>query len=301
MGSPLFACVRCGPDEPIAALIPACRRLTPRIERHPDALMLEVTGCERLVLPGVPPTAQRGAAANADISPELAAGLFHSLQAASPRPYASLCIGLAPTRTVAWLAARSPATGGPFVSWRALSPRQVVAFLRPLPLAALHAVPELAGQPETARMYDVLTHSGIRTLGQVARLSEATLRCRFGPAGTTLAALAAGRDIAPLQIDQLPVWLGVRVRCAPPAAAEHVARALPELAGQLAMLLARRQGAAGTVALILHTETGPLRQVVRRLHRPVATAGPLLGHARRLLQSLLAPEQSDTTERRANY
>ncbi|AYF99021.1 DNA polymerase Y family protein [Protaetiibacter intestinalis] len=64
---------------------------------------------------------------------------------------------------------------------------ETTAFLAPLPVAAL-------GDPELASL---LPRLGIRTLGEFARLEEADVVARFGPAGARLHALARGRDPRP--------------------------------------------------------------------------------------------------------
>ncbi|WP_203983473.1 DNA polymerase IV [Sphaerisporangium rufum] len=62
----------------------------------------------------------------------------------------------------------------------------VVEFLHPLPVAALWGVGE--------RTEEALVRLGIKTVGDLAQVPEATLRREFGAAGAHLAALAWGRD-----------------------------------------------------------------------------------------------------------
>src|SRR5690242_13883625 len=85
-------------------LLPACQRLTPRIERHRQMLVLDLTGCDQLltVLTNVP--CRRGE----EHWLTLAHQLCRFLRAEAP-----LCrwrIGLAPSRTLAWLAALHAST-----------------------------------------------------------------------------------------------------------------------------------------------------------------------------------------------
>ncbi|WP_283133593.1 DNA polymerase IV [Rhizohabitans arisaemae] len=92
-------------------------------------------------------------------------------------------VGVAGTKFVAKLASQQCKPDGLLV----VPVAEVVAFLHPLPVAALWGVGE---KTET-----VLRRLGIRTVGDLARVPEATLRRELGSAaGTALAALAWGRD-----------------------------------------------------------------------------------------------------------
>jgi DNA polymerase-4 len=62
----------------------------------------------------------------------------------------------------------------------------VLDFLHPLPVSALWGVGE--------KVEEVLARLGLRTVGDLAQVPEATLRREFGVAGTHLHALAWGRD-----------------------------------------------------------------------------------------------------------
>ncbi len=97
---------------------------------------------------------------------------------------ASVRLGIGPTRTVAELAARHREGG------RILDASAAASFLVPLPLDLLEPPTELA---------DRLTHWGVRTLGQLARISRDALGARLGEAGVRLARRANGLDLAPFR------------------------------------------------------------------------------------------------------
>ncbi|HKC50172.1 MAG TPA: hypothetical protein VKF60_05215 [Myxococcota bacterium] len=97
---------------------------------------------------------------------------------------ASVRLGIGPTRTVAELAARHREGG------RILRPEEAASFLVPLPLDLLEPPTELAER---------LTHWGVRTLGQLARISRDALGARLGEAGVRLARRANGLDLAPFR------------------------------------------------------------------------------------------------------
>lgn len=94
-------------------------------------------------------------------------------------------LGIGPTRTTAELAARH-CEGG-----RILRAEEAASFLVPLPLDLLDPSLELA---------DRLTHWGVRTLGQLARIPRAALGARLGEAGVRLARRANGEDLAPFRL-----------------------------------------------------------------------------------------------------
>ncbi len=78
-----------------------------------------------------------------------------------------------------------------------IRPQDVTALYYPLPVERLWGV-----GPKTK---EVLGKGGIRTIGQLARLSAGTLVEMFGANGTTLSRLARGNDEAPV----IPYYQGV--------------------------------------------------------------------------------------------
>src|SRR5690242_7605124 len=106
-------------------LLPACQSLTPRIERHRQMLVLDLTGCDQLLAVLTNDPRRRGE----EYWPALAHRLSCFLRAEAP-----LCrwrIGLAPTRTLACLAALH-AAALPHPGWHAIALEDPHAFLHPL-------------------------------------------------------------------------------------------------------------------------------------------------------------------------
>jgi DNA polymerase-4 len=96
-------------------------------------------------------------------------------------------VGVAPSKFIAKLASARCKPDGLLV----VPAADVLAFLHPLPVAALWGVGERAAQ--------VLARLGLRTVGDLAQTPEATLRREFGDAvGTHLASLAWARDDRPV-------------------------------------------------------------------------------------------------------
>ena len=92
-------------------------------------------------------------------------------------------VGIASTKFVAKLATTQAKPDGLLVVPR----EEVIAFLHPLPVAALWGVGE--------RTEEILARLGLRTIGDLAHTPVATLQRALGPAaGSHLSALAWGRD-----------------------------------------------------------------------------------------------------------
>lgn len=263
-------------------LRPTCWRLTPRIERHRQVLVLDLTGCDQLLtlLTNVP--RRRGE----EHWTALAQQFCRFLRAEAP-----LCrwhLGLAATRTLAWLAALHASTS-PHPRWQVVAPADARAFLHPLPLATLLVLPELAETPEAPEALTALAEAGVTTVGQLLRLPVGALHRRFGTLGPLLLALAAGQDVAPFRPEHRVSWLGVRQVLARPATADHLTDSLRLLAHQLAARLAMRQQAGCTLEIVLQPELGDTRSLRHALSRPTGSALALAEHAQRLLQVLLQP------------
>lgn len=95
-------------------------------------------------------------------------------------------VGVAPVKFVAKIASAACKPDGLLVV-----PRDgVLAFLHPLPVSALWGVGDKAAE--------VLARLGLRTVGDIAHVPEATLRRELGTAGSHLHALARGHDERPV-------------------------------------------------------------------------------------------------------
>lgn len=276
--NPLVACLAL--DQP-GQLLSVCRRLTPRIERHSRHLILDLTGCERLLMG---PTISSHLQVRDDWS-TLAWRLSLLLRAEAPecRPR----IGLAATRTLAWLAAVRVASSPCHTPWYVIPADDAAAFLRPLPLITLLLLPDLNNNRAAAEALRVLAPAGITTVGQLRQLSSLSLHRRFGRLGDTLLALASGRDLCPFHPEHTSPHVGVRLRLTPPATAEQVATSLTPLAHGLALHLAKRQQAGCSLELRLVSDADGVFTVRRAMAQPIYTESALMDHAHSLLHALL--------------
>ncbi|MYK75245.1 MAG: DNA polymerase Y family protein [Acidimicrobiaceae bacterium] len=98
-------------------------------------------------------------------------------------------------------------------------PQQSQPFLVDLPLISLHdPVSPLHGDEDGAEaLLDVLWRLGIRTLGDLAALSEADVLGRFGWTGLLAHRLACGLDDRPLQTEAAGEDAGAEAEIDPPA------------------------------------------------------------------------------------
>jgi DNA polymerase IV len=95
-------------------------------------------------------------------------------------------VGVAPVKFVAKIASARCKPDGLLV----VQGNGLLDFLHPLPVSALWGVGD--------RAEEVLTRLGLRTVGDIAHVPEATLRRELGVAGAHLHALAWGRDDRPV-------------------------------------------------------------------------------------------------------
>ena len=315
-----FACVRLGDPDPAGArerwwlAVRICRQLTPLIEEYPRrrALFLALSGSERLLLGGARATGGGGddELPGATDTPDT---LWPLLSAALARRFADaglaglniqtggheqsgnsgvrLAAGIGPTRTLAWLVARTAMRRqSPAVA--VALPGEEPAFLAPLPVALLQQAPDAVEIMEISALTAILAaleEAGVHTLGQLRRLPADALVRRFGREGGQLAILAAGGDLRPFRPQVAESWLGARLVFDPSRAAEQLKLALGPLAEKLALTLARRELAAGKLALALESETGAWVRAERRLAHSLGTTRALLDVAERLLAGSLTP------------
>lgn len=170
-------------------------------------------------------------------------------------------IGVAPTPTLAALAARCAPARRPLV----VSPHTVPALLARCPVTWLEPLAPLA---------PALHGLGLRSLADVAALPAAAVGGRFG--GEALRAWRALHgDEPPLTPVPHPPRLGVRRHFAGPVHDRTVLTlALTRLAARLGTALERRGAQARALALHLDGDDGT-RSASRVLERPAATAAAL--------------------------
>lgn len=304
-------------------MLRVCRQVTPLLEEHPArrALILALGGSVRLLLGGMqaPRAGSSGEQAEAPeviwarLGEALALQLTDEVYARGPESRANnqekggvgdsgasrgtrdtgaeLAIGIGPTRTLAWLAAKISAQA---MTSMDVAPAVIVlgedySLLTSEPVALLRDIPDAGEIVSLAEILAILEEAGIRTLGQLHRLPANALIRRFGRVGALLATLAAGSDLRPLRLQPPEPWLGARLTFEPPLVAEQLPIALAPLAEKLALTLTQRDLAAEKVTLVLESETGMPLRVERRLAHPLGTTRALLDIAERLLTGLLVP------------
>ncbi|MEX5713455.1 DNA polymerase IV [Parafrankia sp. FMc6] len=148
-------------------------------------------------------------------------------------------VGVAPSMFVAKIASARCKPDSLLV----VPPDEVLAFLHPLPTAALWGV-----GPRTEQ---ALTRLGIRTIGDIARTPADTLRRALGAgAGGHLHALAHGRDDRRVEPDGVDVSVGAEETfSADLADPERLARELLRLSGRVAARLRARGQAARNISI----------------------------------------------------
>ncbi|MGN9778120.1 DNA polymerase IV [Micromonospora sp. H33] len=235
------------------------RRTTPLVEGlSVDEAFLEVGGLRRLVGPPA----------------DIAVRLRREVREQVGLP---ITVGVARTKFLAKVASGVAKPDGLLV----VPPGQELAFLHPLPVERLWGV-----GPVTAAK---LRERGIRTVGQVARLGEATLVTLLGAgAGRHLQALAHNRDPRPVQVGRRRSSMG----------AQHALGRGPHSPADLDAILAglvdrvtRRMRSAArsgrTVMLRLRFADYTRATRSHTIGKATADTAPLLATARALLRAAL--------------
>lgn len=191
-------------------------------------------------------------------------------------------VGIAPSATLAQLAAVTATTAQPLVL---VTPENAQAFLRDVPVTALLRLePTCCVPPEIVAR---LERYGLRTLGQLARLGEVALRRQFGAMGSFLAAVAAGRDERPLQPTPLPPALHARLGVGFGTAPERVLAALDPFAAHVAARLRQHGWQARALRLRVRWECGCTERTRLSLRAHTADGAMLARELYRLLVPLL--------------
>lgn len=181
----------------------------------------------------------------------------------------SATVGVAPTPTLAALAARAAAPGAPLV----VGPAGVPALLARCPVGWLEPL---------APLVPLLHGLGLRSLGAFAALPAAAVTARFGGAALQGWRLLHGEE-PPLVPLPAPPRLGLRQLFGGLVADRTVlAAVLQRMAARLAAALQRRGMQARALALHLHTDSG-VASAGRVLERPAAEAASLAPIAAGLL------------------
>jgi DNA polymerase-4 len=159
------------------------------------------------------------------------------------------------------------------------------AFLAPLPVSRLWGVGPQARQ--------ALADYGVTTIGQLAALSEGTLRRRFGTHGAELRLRAHGVDPSPVVPTHAPKSVGHEITfdhdVTDPARLEAT---LLDLAESVASRLRKHDLAAGGVQLKLRYEGFDTITRQAPLGHQVRESAPIYELAVTLLRKALAPERA---------
>jgi len=193
-----------------------------------------------------------------------------------------ITVGVARTKFLAKVASGVAKPDGLLV----VAPDGELAFLHPLPIERLWGV-----GPKTA---DRLRRVGVTTVGQVARLDEATLVAMLGRAsGRHLHALAHNRDSRPVQVGRRRGSMGAqRALGRSLRSLDALDSALIALVDRLTRRLRRARRVCRTVTLRMRfgdfsraTRSHTLPEATAQTHALLATARALLATAMPLVRS----------------
>lgn len=249
----MIGCVQMEPPaaDTLRALRIACEQLSPRVVLRPrpqQLALLADLGRGRLA------EARRHAA---------------TLEGCAAAHRLAATVGVAPTPTLAALAARAADPAGPLV----VGPAGVPALLERCPVGWLEPLAPLA---------PALHGLGLRSLGAVAALPAAAVAARFGGVALQCWRLLHGEEPPLVPVPAAP-RLGLRQLFGGPVADQAVlVAALRRMVARLALALQRRGVQARALALHLHGDGG-VASAGRALERPAAEAATLAPIAAALL------------------
>ncbi|HET9081914.1 MAG TPA: DNA polymerase IV [Trebonia sp.] len=183
-------------------------------------------------------------------------------------------VGVAPVKFVAKIASARCKPDGLLVV-----PRQgIIGFLHPLPVSALWGVGDKAEE--------ILARLGLRTVGDIAHVPEATLRRELGVAGAHLHALAWGRDERPVTPKREEKSVGAEETFATDVDDPEVIRKeLLRLSGRTARALRAAGCVARTVTVKLRLASFKTITRSRTLHEPTDVAREIYTAACALYES----------------
>jgi nucleotidyltransferase/DNA polymerase involved in DNA repair len=208
-------------------------------------------------------------------------------------------VGVGPSALLAQLALM-PCPHGPHgpqhVPLALVTSEQLADRLNLLPIRALARLhlPGLLGRVAiTPTIVARLEGYGVRTLAHLARLDEEHLRRQFGArVGATLAAVARGEDLLPLQPTPEPERLHFRLRLPTSVTPDRLLTGLASFARAVAVALGRRCVQGRTLEVRLRWETGASARISRTLAHPIAGGHALVAALGRLLDPLVRAEQA---------
>ncbi|MGC5022005.1 DNA polymerase IV [Micromonospora sp. DT47] len=235
------------------------RRTTPMVEGLSiDEAFLDVAGLRRLVGPPL----------------DIAAALRCEVRDAVGLP---ITVGVARTKFLAKVASGVAKPDGLLL----VPPDGELAFLHPLPVERLWGV----GPVTAAKLRD----RGIRTVGQVARLGEATLVSLLGAgAGRHLHGLAHNRDPRPVQVGRRRSSMGAQHALGrEPRSAADLDATLSGLVDRVARRMRAADRSGRTVVLRLRFADYTRATRSHTLRKATAQTGALLDAARALLRAAL--------------
>ncbi|CAN0248975.1 unnamed protein product, partial [Phaeothamnion confervicola] len=186
----------------------------------------------------------------------------------------TVSIGLSANKFLAKLASELKKPRGYSVIGRGEATR----LLHDMPVGKINGVGAVTGRK--------LTASGLLTIGDLQRMSEAELVSRFGKLGRRLASFAHGRDDRAVTPHRAAKSISAETtfRTNTASCAELLAYAAP-LCERVANQLARKGKSGGTLVLKLKTGDFRLSTRNRRLPNPTQRADVLLAAARPLIEA----------------
>ena len=169
--------------------------------------------------------------------------------------------GIAPNKFLAKIASDWRKPDGQFV----IRPRQVEAFLLPLPVSKLHGV----GRVMEAKLAAV----GIQTVGQLRALGGAELERRWGLWGKRLHELSLGIDDSPVVSERATLQVSAEDTFARDVLLRETEPTLRHLAGKVWEAARKEEGRVGRT-VVLKLKTSDFQVISRSLTPPVPPANP---------------------------
>jgi DNA polymerase-4 len=169
--------------------------------------------------------------------------------------------GIAPNKFLAKIASDWRKPDGQFV----IRPKQVDAFLLPLPVSKLHGVGRV--------MESKLAAIGIQTVGQLRALGAVELERRWGSWGRRLHELSCGIDDSAVVSERQTVQVSAEDTFATDVLLRETEPTLRHLAGKVWEAAKKEQGRVGRT-VVLKLKTSDFQVVSRSLTPPVPPATP---------------------------